>query len=301
MGVGVNMGIWQYDFDVVPRDELSAQAGELPQRFAIGQLEEFTFWKTRQPHEGYPAQFQEWSSEMKSWMPSLRMWGTEELNRIDVLYVDGLVHHIEFRVALHAIDIRFIQLMVDFARASDCVLVSAHSLEVLEPLRANVLAHLVNSNGANEIWDWLHDPSRTHVPQVCPRVFLSHSSADKPFVSRLAVDLRSNNVPVWYDRWELKVGDSLLKRIDEGITESSFLAVVLSANSVKSAWVEKELNAAISRELNEKRVVVLPLVIDNCSIPTFLREKVYADFRTSYDAGLRALLDRILEPGKDHQ
>jgi hypothetical protein len=289
------MGIWQYDFEIIPRDELSAQAGELPRRFAIGELEKYTFWTSRQPDPSYEVKFEKWRPEMKSWSKSLRMWGAEELDRIDVRYENGLVHHIGFRVALPALNVRFIQLMVDFARASDCVLVSAHSLEVVESIRANVLRHLVNSNGANEIWDYLHDPEKTHRSRALPRVFLSHTSADKPFVSRLAVDLRGNNVPVWYDRWELKVGDSLLRRIDEGITGSGFLAVVLSENSTKSAWVEKELHAAIAREMDEKRVFVLPLLIDDCRIPTFLREKVYADFRGSYEAGLRSLLDRVLE------
>ncbi|EON79267.1 hypothetical protein ADIS_0272 [Lunatimonas lonarensis] len=37
------------------------------------------------------------------------------------------------------------------------------------------------------------------------------------------------------------------------------------------------------RELNEKKIVVIPILLDNCKVPLFLQEKVYADFRTDFD------------------
>jgi hypothetical protein len=49
------------------------------------------------------------------------------------------------------------------------------------------------------------------------KVFLSHSSADKAFVDRLASDLERINVGAWYDKWEIRVGDSLIEKIQEGI------------------------------------------------------------------------------------
>ena len=57
------------------------------------------------------------------------------------------------------------------------------------------------------------------------RVFLSHSSEDKPFVDRLASDLEKINVGVWYDKWELRVGDSIIDKIEEGIESQDFLMV----------------------------------------------------------------------------
>jgi len=40
------------------------------------------------------------------------------------------------------------------------------------------------------------------------------------------------------------------------------------------------------RELDEKRVVVLPVIVEECDIPLFLREKMYADLRTNFNTGL---------------
>ncbi len=45
-----------------------------------------------------------------------------------------------------------------------------------------------------------------------PSLFLSHSSADKTFVEKLAKDLEGVGVNVWFDKWEIKVGDSLRGR-----------------------------------------------------------------------------------------
>jgi hypothetical protein len=66
------------------------------------------------------------------------------------------------------------------------------------------------------------------------RVFLSYSTADKPFVDRLAYDLERVNVGVWYDKWEIRVGDSLIEKIAQGIESNDYLAIILSPNSVES-------------------------------------------------------------------
>lgn len=105
--------------------------------------------------------------------------------------------------------------------------------------------------------------------------------------------MRANNVPVWYDKWELKVGDSLQRKIADGIQGSAWLAVILSQNSIGSSWVEKELNAGLALELERNDVFVLPILIEDCTVPLFLKDKLYADFRRSYRVGLDGLLARV--------
>jgi len=91
----------------------------------------------------------------------------------------------------------------------------------------------------------------------------------------------------------MKVGDSLHRKIQDGITNSAWLCVVLTPSSVSSPWVEKELNSALMRELEQKEVFVLPILYKDCKIPLFLKDKLYADFRSSYEQGLTALLERV--------
>jgi hypothetical protein len=125
---------------------------------------------------------------------------------------------------------------------------------------------------------------------VRKRIFLSHSTNDALFVDRLASDLERLSIGVWYDKWELRVGDSLLDKIAAGIEENDYLVVVLTPASVASDWVRLELKAALMRELSEKRVVVLPVLLADCVLPTFLRDKKYADFRADYEHGFQDLL-----------
>jgi len=109
-------------------------------------------------------------------------------------------------------------------------------------------------------------------------IFLSHNAKDKPFVRRIAEDLKQYGLRVWVDEAEINVGDSLIKKVSEGIDTTDYLGVVISRNSVKSNWVQKELSLAMSKEIASKKVVVLPLLLEHCELPEFLRDKLYADF-----------------------
>jgi hypothetical protein len=124
-------------------------------------------------------------------------------------------------------------------------------------------------------------------------VFISHSHHDAKFVDTLASHLIKNNAYVWVDRWELNVGDSLLQKIQEFLKDASALIVVLSKASIQSEWCKKELSAGLIRELEERRVIVLPVLIEDCEIPLLLRDKLYADFRSDFDAGLKAVLKAL--------
>lgn len=289
------MALWQYDFVVVPRDELASKLGTIPKALTLEQMNDLHVWRAREPSEGFPDSFTAWRPEMKSWRDELRMWGSEESNRIDVSYSGGRIDYIQFRVEIRSLSVHFIELMTEFARKNNAVLVSAHSLAVVDPTRQQVLSYLARAPGSNSVWDLLFGNDTGAMPENLPKIFLSHSSNDKGFVSRLANDLVAKRVPVWFDQWELKVGDSLIEKIQQGLTDSSWLAVVLSKNSVKSQWVRKELAAAQALELHKRSVFVLPLIIEDCEIPVFLLDKLYADFRQSYENGFESLIRRVVE------
>lgn len=130
------------------------------------------------------------------------------------------------------------------------------------------------------------------------RLFISYSSKDRDFVKRLVGELKSYGVEVWWDHWEMKVGDSINKKLQQGISQAGWLGVVLSPNSVKSRWVEVEINSALTKELESREVFILPILQADCDIPLFLKDKVYADFRSSFQDGMEALLGRVA-PGMD--
>ena len=83
-------------------------------------------------------------------------------------------------------------------------------------------------------------------------VFLSYSHKDRGFVEQLARDLRANGVTPWYDRWEMLPGDSLVAKIGTALLKNDYFVIILSPNSVSSQWVQRELAAALHRELQKR-------------------------------------------------
>lgn len=124
-------------------------------------------------------------------------------------------------------------------------------------------------------------------------IFVSYSHSDADFVHQLGTELAKNNANVWIDTWELNVGDSLIDKIQSAVESAGALLVVLSKASVESQWCKKELSAGLIRELEEKRVVVLPVLKEDCTIPMFLRDKLYADFRKDFEKGFNDLLAAV--------
>jgi hypothetical protein len=126
-----------------------------------------------------------------------------------------------------------------------------------------------------------------------PAVFISYSSEDASFARFLSKALTEKSIKVWLDEQQIRVGDSVTGRIGEALHSNDFMVVVLSPASVKSAWVRKELAEAMTREIKQKRVVVLPVIYRRCKVPPFLTDKKYADFTGDADSALNALIHSI--------
>ncbi len=91
-------------------------------------------------------------------------------------------------------------------------------------------------------------------------LFLCHASEDKEgFVEPLANALKETDIKVWYDRFELKLGDSLRGKIDEGLANSRYGVVVLSRSFFEKQWPKKELDALVSIENEKGEKVILPI------------------------------------------
>ena len=91
-------------------------------------------------------------------------------------------------------------------------------------------------------------------------VFLVHASEDKDFVEKVASSLtKYHRMRVWYDDYELSIGDSLREKIDHGIKESRFGVIILSPSFFKKGWTNYELNSFVARDLTEDQKVIIPV------------------------------------------
>lgn len=90
-------------------------------------------------------------------------------------------------------------------------------------------------------------------------VFISHASEDKDQVVRpLAEALRASGLSVWYDEFELRIGDSLRRKIDKGLARSKFGVIVLSPKFLGKGWTNYELDGLVTRA-NTGAQVLLPV------------------------------------------
>ena len=128
---------------------------------------------------------------------------------------------------------------------------------------------------------------------IRPRVFVCHNSEDKPTAENIAIEMIKAGHEAFFDKWDIRPGDSLIEKISEGISDSSYLLVLLSRNSVKSNWVKRELEIALARQIADKAITVIPCLLEDCDIPVFLQPISYADFRGSFECGITNLLPAI--------
>jgi len=88
-------------------------------------------------------------------------------------------------------------------------------------------------------------------------VFISHAWEDKNiFVRPLADLLQKFGLSVWYDEFSLKVGDSLSRSIDKGLSNSHYGIVVLSKAFIIKPWTEYELRGLITKEVGKGKVIL---------------------------------------------
>lgn len=93
-----------------------------------------------------------------------------------------------------------------------------------------------------------YQPRDQHIPPWEYDAFISHAGEDKDEVARpLAIALGELGLSVWYDEFELRIGDNLRRSIDAGIANSKFGIVILSEHFFAKQWALHELDGIITR------------------------------------------------------
>lgn len=92
---------------------------------------------------------------------------------------------------------------------------------------------------------------------VAHDVFISHASEDKDDIVRpLARSLISLGLEVWYDEFTLRIGDSLRRKIDQGLATSKVGLVVLSPSFISKGWTNYELDGIITRTISGEQMIL---------------------------------------------
>ncbi len=108
-------------------------------------------------------------------------------------------------------------------------------------------------------------------------VFLSHSSQDNPVVHALAERLRADGLRVWLDTWEIRPGDSIPAKIEDGLEHSRVLVLCMSENAFGSDWARLEAGTFRFRDpLNRERRFI-PLRLDEAPLRALSRNSALND------------------------
>jgi hypothetical protein len=115
-------------------------------------------------------------------------------------------------------------------------------------------------------------------------VFLSHHSSDKPWVIKLKDELEARGLRVWLDKDQIRPGDLFAKSIEQGLQSSRTIVFVVTANSMKSKWVEEEYYRALNLSKSKRQPAqLIPVIYQMASLPGFLASRNWVDFRNELE------------------
>lgn len=171
----------------------------------------------------------------------------------------------------------FLQAMVNKG-CNSTTLLDAEMLEHQMSSRPNEIFIFADRKIANEIFP----PIIKNMTEST--VFLSHSSEDKPKVEHVFNELQKRELPTWFDRYEIKPGDSITEKINSGLANSKLGLLFISKHFLdsKSGWPMSEANYFFQKRMKDPTVkfIVINIDIPHDSLPPLLQDYLYIDFNS---------------------
>jgi len=129
-------------------------------------------------------------------------------------------------------------------------------------------------------------------------VFISYSQENRDIATQIKTRLENKSIKVWIDFEQIEPGDFIVKKIEEGLTKSSAMILLITPSSMESGWVEEEYTTAISRTkdiTNPMRVI--PVLVSNAQLPAFLSNRLWIDLRddSNFEEQINVLIETILD------
>ena len=124
-------------------------------------------------------------------------------------------------------------------------------------------------------------------------IFISHRSADAVAAEKLANDIQKAGHHVWLDEWTIDIGDSIVKRMEEGLVGAAYLILCYSDAGVMTPWISREWMSTLARQMEGQDIRILPVTLTGRVAPAILSDIRSADLRTDWNRGLTLLLRSI--------
>jgi len=127
------------------------------------------------------------------------------------------------------------------------------------------------------------------------KVFLSHASEDKPKVRSLCKRLKADGFDPWLDEERLLPGQDWNLEIEKALRASDSILLCFSSLSVqKEGVIQREYKRAmrIQEEKPEGAIFIIPVRLDDCEMPFFIRDIQWVDYPDGYGKLVMALQTR---------
>lgn len=124
-------------------------------------------------------------------------------------------------------------------------------------------------------------------------VYLAHASEDKALVKPLAEGLMHRGIEVWYDNWEIGYGDSLRRKMEEGLGDCTHFIVLLTETSITKPWVNEEIDAGLMIAVEgSAKFIGLRHNLPLSSVSPFLKTRLTPEYQPG-ETGVDALSGEI--------
>lgn len=127
------------------------------------------------------------------------------------------------------------------------------------------------------------------------RVFMSYSRLDSEVADKISAALKGSGHRIW--KWDetLKPGDNIAKKTSEGIEGADAFLLIVSSNSLASKSVMHEFSALALSEISKRELRIIPVLIDQTPVPSYLSSYFYLDISQDIDQGIAVLLESLTQ------
>lgn len=122
-------------------------------------------------------------------------------------------------------------------------------------------------------------------------VFVSHSAKDKAIALDIASRLAKDGLKVWFDDWEIQLGDSIPLKIEQGLESARTFVLCMSENAFSSDWVSLEIQSFRFRDPVNKYRRFIPLRLDSVEPKGLISHFQYLDWRNSSEDAYKKLFE----------
>ncbi|WP_244602747.1 toll/interleukin-1 receptor domain-containing protein [Mesorhizobium delmotii] len=128
-----------------------------------------------------------------------------------------------------------------------------------------------------------------------PKAFLSYSFDDRDLAEKVARALMADAIDTWWAEWEIRSGDSLRRKIDEGLGNCTHFIVLLTPSAMQKPWVQQEMDAGLVRRISgQARFIALRYGVAARELPPLLSGMLSPELdEARLDEGVRDLVNDI--------